>query len=300
MQRIIFMRDFRDAKAMAQTLREALNAKSVPLSHSESLELIARILGFHDWNVLAARIQSESQLPLTEPNRPAPGSGSQSGAPRDDVDDSGKPVRHEIAVDTAMLDAYAGFYQLSDNAVLTVTRDENHLVTRLTGQRSMPIYAESNGEFFAKAVDAQISFITDGKGPATSLVLHQGGGNHSMTRIDAATAQKIESRTAEKVKSQSPSPGTEAALHRLIEGLIKGEPNYHEMSPSLAEATRHQLTNLQLGHGELGALQSVKFLGVGRQGEDVYTVRHENGASHWRIALDSKGTISTAWVTPGP
>jgi uncharacterized protein len=52
------MRDFRDAKAMAQTLREALHAKSVSFTHSESQELIAKILGFRDWNVLAARIQA--------------------------------------------------------------------------------------------------------------------------------------------------------------------------------------------------------------------------------------------------
>jgi uncharacterized protein len=54
------MRDFRDAKAMAQTLREALKAKSLSLTHSESLELVAKVLGFHDWNVLAARIAAES------------------------------------------------------------------------------------------------------------------------------------------------------------------------------------------------------------------------------------------------
>src|SRR6516225_4823788 len=52
------MRDFRDAKAMAQSLREALKAKSVTLSHSESLELVAKTLGFHDWNVLSAAIQA--------------------------------------------------------------------------------------------------------------------------------------------------------------------------------------------------------------------------------------------------
>ena len=52
------MRDFRDAKTMAQSLREALKAKSINLTHAESLELIARTLGFHDWNVLSARIQS--------------------------------------------------------------------------------------------------------------------------------------------------------------------------------------------------------------------------------------------------
>jgi ATP-dependent Lon protease len=55
------MRDFRDAKAMAQTLREALKTKSVSLTHSESLELVATMFGFHDWNVLSARIQSELQ-----------------------------------------------------------------------------------------------------------------------------------------------------------------------------------------------------------------------------------------------
>jgi ATP-dependent Lon protease len=50
------MRDFRDAKSMAQTLREALKAKSVSITHSESIELIAKTLGFHDWNELAAKI----------------------------------------------------------------------------------------------------------------------------------------------------------------------------------------------------------------------------------------------------
>jgi uncharacterized protein len=57
------MRDFRDAKAMAQTLREVLTAKSVSLTHSESLELVAKVLGFRDWNVLSARIQSERPSP---------------------------------------------------------------------------------------------------------------------------------------------------------------------------------------------------------------------------------------------
>ena len=52
------MRDCRDAKTMAQTLREALKARSVSLTHSESLELVARTFGFPDWNFLAAKIQA--------------------------------------------------------------------------------------------------------------------------------------------------------------------------------------------------------------------------------------------------
>jgi ATP-dependent Lon protease len=59
------MRDFRDAKAMAQTLRGELKAKGVCLTHSDNLELVAKVLGFHDWNTLAAKIQSEDPSPAT-------------------------------------------------------------------------------------------------------------------------------------------------------------------------------------------------------------------------------------------
>jgi ATP-dependent Lon protease len=70
------MRDFRDAKAMAQSLRHALNAKSVSLTHGECLELVAKTLGFPDWNVLAAKIQSgpphaagaDTSVPTTAPS----------------------------------------------------------------------------------------------------------------------------------------------------------------------------------------------------------------------------------------
>ena len=55
------MRDFRDAKAMARTLREALAAKGTKISNSEALELVARMLGERDWNTLAAAIEASLQ-----------------------------------------------------------------------------------------------------------------------------------------------------------------------------------------------------------------------------------------------
>jgi Glyoxalase superfamily protein/Clp amino terminal domain, pathogenicity island component len=53
------MRDFRDAKAMARTLRAALVAKGLKITVSQSLELIAEIFGEADWNTLAAAIRAE-------------------------------------------------------------------------------------------------------------------------------------------------------------------------------------------------------------------------------------------------
>ena len=52
------MRDFRDAKAMARSLRDALNAKAVQTTHSEALELIAKAFGYENWNILSAKIDA--------------------------------------------------------------------------------------------------------------------------------------------------------------------------------------------------------------------------------------------------
>jgi hypothetical protein len=52
------MRDFRDAKAMAHTLRDALKAKAVETSHSECLELIAKAFGYDNWNILSAKVET--------------------------------------------------------------------------------------------------------------------------------------------------------------------------------------------------------------------------------------------------
>jgi ATP-dependent Lon protease len=52
------MRDFRDAKAMAHTLRESLTTKAITISHGESLELVSRMLGVADWNTLSALLQT--------------------------------------------------------------------------------------------------------------------------------------------------------------------------------------------------------------------------------------------------
>jgi len=63
------MRDFRDAKAMAHTLRAALATKGFKITISQSLELIAEAFGVADWNTLSAAIRAEAAAPR---NNPAP------------------------------------------------------------------------------------------------------------------------------------------------------------------------------------------------------------------------------------
>ena len=64
-ERDVRIRDFRDAKVMAGLVRDALKAKGVETSDSESLELIAMVFGFENWSVLSAAIDA-SEPPENE------------------------------------------------------------------------------------------------------------------------------------------------------------------------------------------------------------------------------------------
>lgn len=50
----------KDPKAMAKSLRGCLAARSVSLSHSECLEIVAKQFGFADWNTLSAKLDVDS------------------------------------------------------------------------------------------------------------------------------------------------------------------------------------------------------------------------------------------------
>jgi hypothetical protein len=58
----------KNAKTMAKSLRDALVGRNVSLSHSTCLEIVARQLGFTDWNTLSAKLpaQGELEIPLGE------------------------------------------------------------------------------------------------------------------------------------------------------------------------------------------------------------------------------------------
>ena len=57
------MRDFRDAKLMAKVLRQAFADRNLPITHSETLEIVANQFGLDEWNILAARIDAAEASP---------------------------------------------------------------------------------------------------------------------------------------------------------------------------------------------------------------------------------------------
>ena len=104
------------------------------------------------------------------------------------------PSAHtEVHIDPKAFDAYVGVYRLTPTFAIRVTRDGDHFITQATGQGQVEIFPEGDHDFFAKVVDAQITFVTDNQGRATELILHQGGFDQHAPRVegsDAAMAPK--------------------------------------------------------------------------------------------------------------
>jgi hypothetical protein len=211
--------------------------------------------------------------------------------------------RTAVPLDPEAFDQYVGHYQTESGLNFAITRNGDHFLSRLPGQRSVEIYPESSNKFFATVVAAQWSFVTDAQGRVTELVAHQGGFEQHARRIDEADARSLEAAREARITNKTPSPGTEDSLRRFIDSMQRGQPNYDEMTPRLAAANRSQVSRTGPRMQSLGALKSITFRTVNAQGFDIYDATFEQGRVEFSIApLTSDGKVAArSWrVLSGP
>lgn len=91
--------------------------------------------------------------------------------------------RKEVTLDAKILARYVGRYELRPNFVLEITSDGKSLTGQATKQPPLPMFAENETNFFTRAIDSQVTFVVEGDGPASALVLHQGGRDMTAKRI---------------------------------------------------------------------------------------------------------------------
>jgi hypothetical protein len=204
--------------------------------------------------------------------------------------------RKEIAFDPVQFDKFAGYYRISAADIFVVSRRANHYLVGTIGQTPDEVYPESAQKFFLKGLNlpAQFSFTTDATGHVTEMVLHQSGEEQHAPRIADAEGKAAEAALAKRIADNRPSPGTEQALRRQIDGLASGHPDYDIMVPNLAAGTRQMLAELHTKVAAWGPVISVKFAGVGKDGMDIYDVTCRNKRSKWQIGpLTPDGKISS-------
>jgi serine-type D-Ala-D-Ala carboxypeptidase/endopeptidase len=99
-------------------------------------------------------------------------------------------VLREVTLAPGALDEYIGRYALTPQAAFTVARDGTSISATLPGQNPTSLLAYQPDRFFAKGVDAQVSFERrDGR--VVALTLHQGG-QHLRARRLGSDGQPID------------------------------------------------------------------------------------------------------------
>ena len=193
-------------------------------------------------------------------------------------------------IDTSTWNGLTGYYQVSPRMIDTVARDGSHLFSQLTGGLRYEMFPSSDHDYFFAAIDERVSFPTSPQGEAAGLVLHLNGYDMTGQRVDEATAKATEDFPRRRIAEDTPTPGSEAALRRVIEER-RSQPDYDRMAPAVAQGVRQSLSTVQSELAALGEEKSLEFECVGSGGEDIYAVHFENGDAEWHILLAEDGMI---------
>jgi CubicO group peptidase (beta-lactamase class C family) len=106
----------------------------------------------------------------------------------------GKQLKEKKAVtlDTKILDAIVGVYKIAEGELRTVTREGNQLYTQRGPGPKLPVFAESETEFFYKDSFSHFTIVKDNSGKVIKMIMHGDGGDEEAVKIPGkpATDQK--------------------------------------------------------------------------------------------------------------
>ncbi|PJI53807.1 hypothetical protein CTI14_23275 [Methylobacterium radiotolerans] len=272
-----------EAKARLKTLRVSNPTAQLSAAQKE----VAREYGFASWRRLRAEVEQRI--------------GQVDGESVADKIERLKAEqalpRKAVFIDPAALDQFTGYYRLDPKRIFTIERDEDGLMSRLTGQSFYSLLSESSTKFFYRnsLIRAQLSFVRDDNGAVTSLVLHQNGIEQSAPRISKEMADSVERSIESRKASNKPQPGSEQALRRIIKATQLGVAESDLMSPNLRRAFEEQIPDNKRVLQKWGELQSIKFKGVSMADDcDVYDVKFDQAETEWRLSLNDTSRIETA------
>jgi Domain of unknown function (DUF3471) len=75
-------------------------------------------------------------------------------------------------IDPRVFDQYVGRYQFAPGIQIEVTRQDSRLFAQITGQPPFELFASSEREFYLMVFDARFTFVVEGQGRASALLMH--------------------------------------------------------------------------------------------------------------------------------
>jgi hypothetical protein len=120
-----------------------------------------------------------------------------------------------------------GFYRNATTGGLKiVTREDDHLLTRVPGFQGVPEFPYTDHDFFLTAAPKQDSFVTDASGAVLRVVHHEAGRDFTLQRISAEAAAADLKREAEER-----APHTAISIDsRLLDNYV----GTYQLNPNMA------------------------------------------------------------------
>jgi D-alanyl-D-alanine-carboxypeptidase/D-alanyl-D-alanine-endopeptidase len=89
----------------------------------------------------------------------------------------------EIALDSALLDGYAGRYEVQDEGVFNIARERDFLTIQVPGSWGLPKFRlrpESRRDFFVAELPIRVTFQADNDGRVSGLLIYPPRGQHAL------------------------------------------------------------------------------------------------------------------------
>ena len=93
-------------------------------------------------------------------------------------------VHTVVQVDPKVLQKYLGRYGNPPNLILVIRREGDHLSVQENDEPKQELFPESERDFFSKVAEDVYTFEMDSQGHVVRMVLHTGGENIPLNRID--------------------------------------------------------------------------------------------------------------------
>lgn len=87
-----------------------------------------------------------------------------------------------IQLDPELYDLYVGQYDLQ-GAILSITREGDHIFIQMSGQPKLEMFPVSENEFILKVINAKVTFLRNDNGEVNGAVLEQYGMKFNLSKI---------------------------------------------------------------------------------------------------------------------
>jgi hypothetical protein len=110
--------------------------------------------------------------------------------------------KKEMSVPVEVLSQYVGTYEMRPGINFLIMLEGNQLISQMSGQGKIPIFAESETRFFPKIMEAELEFFKDKSGSVTHLILRQNGAETKAIRTSDKVLERKEITLSPDILSQ--------------------------------------------------------------------------------------------------